>query len=182
MFVGEPDSEPEAVPVGPVEPETGPDAVSVGPVEPDTGPDAVSVGPVEPDTGPDGVAVTSVEPETGVAVSLTPGDVVVPEPGCPEADCEFEMIAVVDPLGMVVTDPEPSVVVIGGTGIMVVRLPEMTPGVEIDITVLIPPGPDTVDIGIGTVVGVPGRDETGIETGMETGTETDVGIDTGGTG
>ena len=89
------------------------------------------------------------------------------------------MIAVVDPLGMVVRDPEPSVVVIGGTEMMVVRLPDTTPGVEIDIMVLIPPGPDTVEIGIGTVVGVPGKDETGIETGIETDTETDVGIDTG---
>ena len=77
VLVGEPDSEPEAVPVTPVEPETEPDAVSVGPAEPETEPDAVSVGPVEPDTGPDGVAV---------AVSLTPGDVVVPDIGGTEAD------------------------------------------------------------------------------------------------
>ena len=177
----EPEAGPDAVPVALSEPETGPDGVAVGLSEPETGPDGVAVGLFEPETGPDGVAVTAVEPETGVAVSLTPGEEVVPETGCTETVSEFEIIAVVEPLGMVVRDPEASVVVMGGIGIIVVEITggvEMTGGVEIETIVLIPPGPDTVEIGMGTVVGVGGNDETGIETGIEPGTDTDVGIDT----
>ena len=151
-------------------------------------PDAVSVGDpdIEPEADPEGVALTSVEPETGVAVPLPVGTVPDGEFDGPDADPDGVMMtAVVVPPGIIVCEPESSVVVIGGTGIIVVKLPisvEMIFGVE--MTVLIPLGPVTVDIGTGGRLELGGSgldtDTGGIDTGIETDTLTEVGIDTPG--